>query len=578
MKNLSNRLFGGSSNGGLKGRSRSQSILHVGSGDKYTPNDSAGPSTASSSSHLDSFGTNKSRPQIRSTRSAKLQSDGTAAQLGVRSSSPSVSTRALNDTGVPRSISPLASHKHDLKGTFKSPSSTTLPLQSDHQDKLGRSMSDRSTASSLPMGRIGPIRRQSTHLVPPVVGNLGVQDQPQRQVLSTSNSFERLPPALQKLEDEHRSGYNRERAASSASSAATSSGARGITNKIAKLLNRGQSPRSGSVSSVISSNVGHGRDVEELSFTAAPEQLMGMMPDNSRQQRPADMHIPTSAASSRRNSPAPSLHPLPEVPPMSSLLEGYEIGTVGTRESVDLNGIGPLDTGSDQDWEGNLSDDDEEEDCGGPVRQMYGGNHMFRGGPERIEDLRHGTWSMNSHGWRGDTTPSTHTPMSPGGLGLSWSANGGHNDHGGTISHNASENAFDLPATIAEAEGETESNPPGDSPPIVSTRPPSHHQHHYQAPTSPVRTAHPPSTQHQSSPARRANSFRSGNRTAALQHSTDRMGCSPSTHFDHFADAEEDEEDEGLEIDVASKRGRRASKPHNAYTGPDHKVPLPPHS
>jgi hypothetical protein len=470
-----------------------------------------------------------------------------------------------------RSISPLP--PLDKFHHISSFPNYAVPGNSDPNDRLGRSMSDRSTTSSsgnLLLGRgppAGPIRRQSTHLVPPSSGNTDPTGS--RKFLSTSNSAERLGDIDQKSSaDGNRLKSGRQRAISNASSVTGSASASGLHSKLAKLLTRGSSQKSSSASSVISSNVGlpyrRGSEVESSRDRLPTVGRFPTPPLGLRSRQSVETFASASAMSSRQPSPAMSFHALPPIPQVTSSSADIEDDEEETLHTMD-KAIPDLDKA---DWEGDLSDDD---DYGAPVKSVYGGHRAatsWNETPTRAADLRQGTWILNSNGWHGRSESEAVEPGSVGSESSCAVTDDGLGLDSGVPLIESGFSPSHVPPTIAEADVETDSLRLDDSPPSRAIPRDTFTSQARSPPTSPTQQLHL-ETGHRTysrgcpSPARVGRgSFRENvNGNLVNRRSVDRFGI--GQFQDTFDDADEDDDaaDDGLEIDVATKRGRRASKP-----------------
>jgi hypothetical protein len=563
MKSLSNRLFG-TSGSETKRRPRSQSIVHLADVDASTMK--ADGSNTNGNAYLSIGSLNRSQSRFASGwshRSPSPYSDGQEKRSP--SPLPNGLVRRFSVLGSKsnRSLSPLPGSTEILNLNGLS-TSIVGPSRGD-TDSLGRSVSDRSTTSStgyLPMGRMGPLRRQSTHLVPPVVGSFELQAQPSRKVLSTSNSVERLDSINNKLTagDDAVSATNpvhrRTRALSNASSAAGNASTSGLHNKLAKLLSRGTNEKSSMPDLVpadahASEQALHRRNSEvgtlQFSNNVARREIQADPVIRSHASR--DTLASHTAFQSRPSSPLPR-----DSPGRQALSNGLD--TANQPPPVDTKRQ-PADMDFDKaDWEGDLSDD--EDDYGEPVSSVYGrpGLHgSVDGVPGHPDDLNRGTWVMNGRGWQHRETTGTLLPsVIPRDSNME--TNGDLQMDIGAIMPDSGFSPSHVPATIAETDAELDAeNAVSDK-----TRLTINTNHN----TLAIGSRSPMSSPRQASHSEQERTVRhspgSANRAPSQQRWPDRPRL-PSTN-EMFDDAEEDDdEDDGLEIDVGLKRGRRSSKP-----------------
>jgi len=558
VKNLSNRIFGHSPVPSNKPRSRSHSVVQT--GDPGNLGDNAGGSRSAMGS------LNRSQSRLTSGWSQRVASPYFDREKRAGSPVPGGLVRRLSVLGSKssRSISPLPpgdpfAHSSATRGTV-----VGLHVESN---QLGRSVSDRSTTSSvgaLSLGRSAPLRRQSTQLVPPVVGNFEISAPVGRKNLSTSNSVERLNANTQTYSQQGHESLGdsnvkrRDRAASTASSiTGISSG--NLQSKFSQLLSRGSSQKNASSSSVAlkppSSGAPQRNESEDFGLTSGHiDRSSSRIEPDVRSQTSRDTLASQIAAPSRLSSPLALSHGLPELPVLAPLTLDSHAPGQHTRCSPLLPSDNDIDKA---DWEGDLSDDDD--DYGEPIRRTWGGDSSQRNSwdrtPQNIQDLANGTWIMDGQGWR----PGNH----PGPIDAAFGGNESGSARTGDLQLDVGDiepaSRFpeaDVPATIAETDAELEAEPlkeeigprspigfglnmPQDHLRLAASSPPSRNDTHS------VRNAVPASPNHVRSP----------------QRANDRLWVSPVGNNDMFDDADEDEDDDGLEIDVGLKRGRRFSKP-----------------
>jgi hypothetical protein len=556
LSNFSNRFFGNSPAPTSKPRSRSHSVVQT--GDSSNLGDNAGGARSAMGS------LNRSQSRLTSGWSQRVASPYFDREKRAGSPIPGGLVRRLSVLGSrsSRSISPLPpsdpfAHSSASRGTVAS-----LHTESN---QLGRSVSDRSTTSSvgaLSLYRSAPLRRQSTQLVPPVVGNFELSVPVGRKNLSTSNSVERLNANVQiSAHQEHEelgdsNCKRRDRAASNASSV-TGISSGNLQSKFSQLLSKGSSQKNASSSSVAlkppSSGPSQRNGSEEFGLTLDHiDRPASRVETNVRSQTSRDTLASQPAAPSRLGSPLVSSRGLPELPVLAPLTFDNNAPGHQSRGSPLLLGDNDVDKA---DWEGDLSDDDD--DYGEPIRRTWGGDSSQRNSwdrtPQNIEDLANGTWTMDAQGWRPGNTPGP-TEVAMGDNERGTAEIGDLQLDTGDIKPASRFPEADVPATIAETDAELEAealkeqnglrspigfklNLPQDHLRLAASSPPPND-------TNSMRNA-PASPNHVRSP----------------QRTNDRSWVSPVSNNDMFDDADEDEDDDGLEIDVGLKRGRRSSKP-----------------
>jgi len=570
FKNLSNRLFGNSPAPAFKPRSRSHSVVQTGDLNNF------GDNVGGARSAMGSL--NRSQSRLTSGWSQRVASPYLDREKRAGSPIPGGLVRRLSVLGSKssRSISPLPPGD-----PLAHPSATQVSVANSNleSNQLGRSVSDRSTTSSvgvLSLGRSAPLRRQSTQLVPPVVGNFEMSASVGRKNLSTSTSVERLHANAQTashLEHEVLGDNNvkrRTRAASNASSV-TGISSGNLQSKFSQLLSRGSSQKNASSSSVAlkppSSDSLQRNGSEDFGLALDYlDQAPGRVDTNVRSRTSRDTLASQPVAHSRLTSPLASSLGLPELPVLAPLTFDPDTSHHDTSGPPLLPGDNDIDKA---DWEGDLSDDDD--DYGEPIRRTWGGDSSQRNSwdrtPQNIQDLANGTWIMDGQGWRSGNTPrSTEVAMA-----VDESGSAGIGDLQLDVGITKPTSRFpeaDVPATIAETDAETEAevlkeqvglrSPIGfkmkmpQDIKLAASSPPHRND------TYPIRNAVPMSPNHVQSP----------------QRTNDRSWVSPASNNDKFDDADEDEDDDGLEIDVGLKRGRRSSKPFTPAL--DRRPSLPP--
>jgi hypothetical protein len=232
------------------------------------------------------------------------------------------------------------------------------------------------------------------------------------------------------------------------------------------------------------------------------------------------------------------------------------------------------------DWDGQLSDDDDE-DYGQELTQKHAFDRQLRG----IGDLNTGVWKLDSNGWKGSSlglgTDNELTPVSSTKQGL-----------GLELSHPTPRYQSETVTPIASSRNsmdQRDQQPPRMADDLPKT-PDLGQSHDASSPASPSYPTYPESrrtsfSQPRGSPLRTRSPFAHLNPGAAGRRtSVDRLGTSPmrssglAERFERDGrsgtvseDSNEDDEDEGLAFDL-SKRGRRASKP---LTPADKKLRLP---
>lgn len=454
-----------------------------------------------------------------------------------------------------RSLSPLP-------GTTDLPTTSGMaivaPLRGD-TDVLGRSVSDRSTTSStgyLPMGRMGPLRRQSTHLVPPVVGNFELQSKPSRKVLSTTNSVERLDSLTKREISEDDDGLNaanttrrRARASSSASSAAGTASASGLHIKLAKLLSRGTGEKASSPSLADSSSSEQAprRHDDQVGTTNRHDSTLAKGGE-------ADLFMRSRASRGTLASNA-------EDPPRPGAANRLDQASA-TDEGLSPTAEYDFDKA---DWEGDLSDDDD--DYGEPVKSAYSRPDLYGSvgsGPRDLDELDRGTWVMNGKGWQHRETTEAAGTVLPSVIprDANMETNGDLQLDIGAIMPDPGFSSLDVPATIAETDAEldiehssAEAAVPHRTGMIEGDRPDGS-----LSPTSPRRTS-------RFDPGHATRDGPGSNVRNSSQHRWNDRPRLPSTN-EMFDDAEEeDDEEDGLEINIGMKKGRRSSKPLTPATG-----------
>ena len=560
MRNLSNRLFGTSAPA-TKSRSRSHSVVQLVDTDLSTSLAQSGNSHVIGHNNAGSLNRSQSRftsgwahrlplpyPDGKEKRSPSPHPNGLARRFSVLGSRSN------------RSLSPLP-------GTSDLPiagglANTGSAIHRVDPDALGRSVSDRSTTSStgyLPIGRMGPLRRQSTHLVPPVVGNFELQPQHSRNVLSTSNSVERLDSINKKLSTDGSdlsladSPRSRARAPSNASSAAGIATGNGLQNKLAKLLSRGAGEKASGPAQL---------SVNEQAIYRHDDEAGNLQHKVLRTKSEAHTDaVLRSHASGNSIASNFASYTRPDSPLVEESKQ-FTTLTQGNHDSQPPNvheQLPAADNDFDKaDWEGDLSDDDD--DYGEPVKSVYSRpdpDGTLGLGPRDLDELDRGTWVMNGRGWqhRETTEPAGTLLSSVIPRDANMETNGDLQLDIGAIMPDPGFSPSDVPATIAETDAEFDGTL---SPRAVTS-------------SYPLATVESRPTIGKFSPTSPRQAFRSeqgrtarlspGAKTRAIteQRWTDRPWLSSSNEM--FDDAEEDDEDDGLEIDVGLKRGRRSSKP-----------------
>jgi hypothetical protein len=336
-----------------------------------------------------------------------------------------------------------------------------------------------------------------------------------------------------------------------------------LQTKLAKLLSRGQSQKSSSTIPVASktledSLIQQRDDLDGMAFVTHQSSRSGQPNAAVRSRSSIDTLGSHSAGPSRQASPFAPLRALPEVPLVQplALSSGDTPDQDGAGFPSDAEGEVDLDKA---DWEGDLSDDDD--DYGEPVRRAWddsGSHDSWSHHPQGSRDLGSGTWVMNSHGWKPTTSPicpedDALDPM------REIDGTGDLQIDIGSATLDSRFAVADVPATIPEAELETDATSDGQTHSFLAFK-----EQNPQADmmsTSPNPRGLPDLGYTRKVPASPSRV------TQTRQRSQDRSWISPISKSGIFDDAEEDDEDEGLEIDVGLKRGRRASKPLTPVIG-----------
>jgi hypothetical protein len=557
FKILSNRIFGnGSGNSPVphsKPRSRSHSVVQTG---ETSSLGTSGDQATGARSNMGSL--NRSQSRLASGWPQRVASPYFDREKRTASPVPGGLVRRLSMLGSKssRSISPLP--PSDPSAHLSARQGTTASLHSD-ANQLGRSVSDRSTASSvgvLSLSRIAPIRRQSTQLVPPVVGDFEISASSGRKGLSTTNSVERLnasiqPPSnLDREQLDNRDVKPRERAFSNASSIAGIPPA-DLHTKFSRLVARRSSQNSTSAASAGLKPTDSSHDVgSSVGF----DNRVSRDEANGRPRSSGDILLSQSAASLSLKSPMTSSRGLPELPVLAPLTLDDSASYHHALASPSAPGDIDVDKA---DWEGDLSDDDE--DYGEPIRRPWGGassqHDDWDRTPQNVQDLDNGTWVLDGQGWRSNNEagfPESAAQVAQGGSAV-------HGDLQLDTGNPKSATRFpeaDVPATIAETDAELEAETINEK--SVLRSPIGHLSKMPKDDTMSI-TSSPP---YQNDPLTvRDTVSASPSNPRSPQRANDRSWISPISHNDMFDDADEDDEDDGLEIDVGLKRGRRSSKP-----------------
>lgn len=643
--------MGGMLGGSKSGRSRSQSVVQT--IDKRTSGDTLLGSSSSNSQASPLPGmSRRTSGSIPTPRMASGGSDQSSLSqsprpMPARRMSLFGQTLANPRPTTGRSVSPLPPAEQ-REGRHSASWNRSYLID---DDALGRSPSDRSTASSNgPHRRALPTRRQSTHLAPPTIFG----ERSDGRALNGSASIEALAPAtleqmiqnsivdangdrvmrntLRRQDSNDMDRTGRSRALSNASSVHSS----GLGHRIGRIFGRGHAQRGTSIASSVQSTSHLSTD--ELRGHFMPSSDMSEVESLPEHHSPDayDMKLPEAVSGAPMRS-QPSRETFSSLGATSSVMMGssipqsngfrrsqlppLEISAFDAREAIGISpepltaveqDPSPKTTESKADsplperptliadetasffsptgdpaphltevadWDGQLSDDDDE-DYGQELTQKHAFDRQLHG----VGDLNTGVWKLDGSGWKGNhfdlDTDNELTPVSSNKQGL-----------GLELSHPTPRYQSDTPviASRSSIDQRPQSPRPVDDPPrtpdLISS------PHEASAPASPLYPAHPETrrtsfSQPRGSPLRTRSPFAHLNPGAAGRRtSVDRLGTSPmrsSSLADHFErepraggtvseDSNEDDEDEGLAFDL-SKRGRRTSKP---LTPADKKLRLP---
>lgn len=652
--NFGHKMMGGMLGSSKNGRSRSQSVVQTVdkrmSGDTFlglsSSNSQASPAPGLSRRPSGSIPT----PRIASGGSDQSSLSQSPRPVQARRMSLFGQTLA-NPRPTGRSISPLPLAER-REGSLAA--SWNRPYLAPDDDALGRSVSDRSTASSNgPQRRAPPARRQSTHLAPPTIFGERLEG----RGLNGSASIEALAPTtleqmiqnsivdangervmrnILRRQDSNEDRTGRQRALSNASSANSS----GLGTRIGRIFGRGHAHRGTSIASSVMSTSHLSTD--ELRGHYMPSSDMSEVESLPEHHTP-DMYEPSKLPEPSLGNAAvrsqPSRETFSSIGATSSVMMGssvphsngfrrsqlppLEISTFDAREAIGISpepataveqdpSLGTKNTTSGSplpeprptmiadesasffsptgepaphltevaDWDGQLSDDDDE-DYGQELTQKHAFDRQLRG----IGDLHTGVWKLDSNGWKGSSlglgTDHELTPVSSTKQGLCLE-----------LSHPTPRYQSETVTPIASLRNSMDQR--GQQSPRTADDPPKTpdlgQPHDASSPASPSYPTYPESrrtsfSQPRGSPLRTRSPFAHLNPGATGRRtSVDRLGTSPmraSGLADHFErdgrggtvseDSNEDDEDEGLAFDL-SKRGRRASKP---LTPADSKLRLP---